>query len=167
MTAETAPAWAHLLPARQPDQIALVVRDLDAAIAQWSLLLGEGEWRVYSYGPGLMEHRTVHGEAADYGMRLALFGANPQVELIESTIEPNIYSEQIQIQGPGLHHVGYFVPDITALEAAFLEHGVAPIQTGRGYGLDGDGGFAYYELPGFDSLVEFIEVPARRRPSER
>lgn len=166
MSDVSTPPWASLLPQRQPDQIALVVDDLDASMRTWSLLLGTGTWRVYSYGPGLMEYHTVRGEVTNYGMRLGLFGANPQLELIESTLEPNIYAEQRQVQGPGLHHVGYFIESIADLEDAFREYGISPIQTGRGYGLDGDGGFAYYELPGFECLVEFIEVPKRRKPSE-
>lgn len=38
------------------------------------------------------------------------------------------------------------------------------LQSGRGYGLDGDGGYAYFDTErDFEVIVEAIEVPKRRR----
>ena len=37
-------------------------------------------------------------------------------------------------------------------------------QTGGGYGLDGDGGYAYFDtVASFGVILELIEVPKRRR----
>jgi methylmalonyl-CoA/ethylmalonyl-CoA epimerase len=45
--------------------------------------------------------------------------------------------------------------------------GYPVLQMGTGYGVDGDGGFAYFDTLAATSVVfEAIEVPARRRPPE-
>jgi methylmalonyl-CoA/ethylmalonyl-CoA epimerase len=152
---------------RQPDQIALLVPDLPQAVARWSRIFGDDEWRVYSYNPDTLPESSFRGEPGRFSIRLAMHGTAPQVELIEPISGPSLYSEWIEAHGWGPHHVGYWVESIDEVVSAFRGVGREPDMTGAGYGLDGDGGYAYYDL--FDEVgvvVEFIEVPARRRPSE-
>jgi methylmalonyl-CoA/ethylmalonyl-CoA epimerase len=155
-----------VIPSRTPDQFAFVVHDLPAAVDSWSAILGSEDWRVYTYGPQNVLDLKYRGEPAAFSMRLALCGTDPQVELIEILQGPSSYTEWMERHGPGLQHIGYFVPSITETMERISAMGLVAVQSGRGYGLDGDGGFAYYEIPGIDTIVEFIEVPARRRPSE-
>jgi len=159
-------AWLEAIPSKQPDQIAYVVADLDSAIAAWSGILGRSDWRVYTYGPHNTKDLRYRGSSAGYSMRLALCGDSPQVELIESVSGPNVYTEWLDRDRAGLHHVGFFVESLVDSVSQLAALGIDPVQSGRGYGLDGDGGYAYYELPGVDGLVEYIEVPKRRAPSE-
>jgi hypothetical protein len=45
--------------------------------------------------------------------------------------------------------------------------GCRPLQKGAGYGLDGDGGFAYFDLRGsLGIFIELIEIPVRRKPPD-
>jgi methylmalonyl-CoA/ethylmalonyl-CoA epimerase len=99
-------------------------------------------------------------------MRLALCGSEPQLELIENLHGQSIYTERLQEQGLGVHHLGWYVEDISTAINVLANVGIQAIQSGRGLGLDGDGGFAYYQIPGVDTSVELIEVPRRRRPTE-
>lgn len=149
------------------DQVAYLVPDLESGIAEWNALLGEAEWLVYSYSPDNVPELGYRGEPGRFSMRLALRGASPQIELIEPLDGPSIYHDWINERGYGLHHIGRFVPDLTAAILAMRAAGVEPAQWGRGYGMDGDGGFAYYELGSEPSnVIELIEVPKNRRPSE-
>lgn len=159
-------AW-DVIPDRQPDQIAVVVEDLVSAVATWSAALGANDWRIHTYHAGNVDHLEFRGEPSDLSMRLAMCGEHPQVELIESLRGPNVYSEWTLRHGfAGVQHIGYFVPSIRDTVDQMSEAGLVAVQSGRGYGLDGDGGFAYYDIPGIDIMVEFIEVPRRRRRSE-
>ncbi len=158
--------WAQIVPTGQPDQVAYVVPDLDDAIGIWSAVLGRDDWRVYTYGRENARDLGYRGADADYSMRLALCGESPQIELIQSLRGPNLYSEHLDRHGAGLHHVGFFVESLAELRERLERVGCLPVQTGVGYGLDGDGGYAYYELPGIPGIVEYIEVPRRRAPSE-
>jgi methylmalonyl-CoA/ethylmalonyl-CoA epimerase len=152
------------------DQVALLVPDLPVAVHEWSALLGvaPGDWYVHTYGPdSVPEHFTYRDQPGRYRMRLALVGSGPQIELIQPLDGPSIYHDWIRERGHGLHHLGFRVGSIEDAERRAREAGVAVIQTGRCYGADGTGGFAYLDTEGILGVItELIEMPARRRASE-
>src|SRR5690606_38331735 len=91
----------------------------------------------------------------------------PQFELIQPLDAPSIYHEWIERRGFGPHHVGRFVTDIEESIRRLRAIGFEPVQWATRYGLDGDGGFAYYELGEHaDTVVELIQPPNRRRRPE-
>lgn len=149
------------------DQVAYLVPDIDAAIEDWNSILGEQEWSVYVYSPETLPQSGFRGETARFAMRLALTSAKPQFELIQPLDGPSIYHEWIERRGYGPHHVGRFVADIDESMRRLHAVGFAPVQWGTGYGVDGDGGFAYYELgQQAETVVELIQPPKRRREPE-
>jgi methylmalonyl-CoA/ethylmalonyl-CoA epimerase len=148
-------------------QVALLVPDLATAVANWSVVLGHSDWLVYTYGPATVPQLTYRGEPARFSVRLALAGADPQVELIEPIDGPSIYHEWMDQHGFGPHHVGFHVPRAEPVIEQLAAEGWSPVQAGSGYGLDGDGAFAYYDtVDALGLYAEVIEAPARRRPSE-
>ena len=150
-----------------PAQIGILVPDLAKGIKQWSAILGREDWRVYTYGPDVVPELTYRGKPGTFSMRLALIGADPQVELIEALEGPSLYHEWIEEHGYGQHHIGFWVDSYDDVIAQCAESGVGVTQTGRGYGVNGDGGFAYLDtLESLGVILEAIEVPAVRRPSE-
>ena len=105
---------AASLGIRSIDQVAVVVRNLDSAMAEY-LKLGIGPWDVYTYGPHRMPKMTYRGMEQGYVMKLALaYVGSTMYELIESIDGPNVYEEFLEARGEGLHHLGYSVPDIYA-----------------------------------------------------
>lgn len=161
-------AFPDSLGGQPVDQIAFVVEDLSASIEAWKTAFGYDEWLVYTYSPSTVPELAYHGEPGQFSMRLALSGSDPQIELIQPLDGPSIYHDWVAARGYGLHHVGFFVPSVSSVIEDFAENGVTPIQTGRGYGVDGDGAFAYFDAVDtpLQVVVEAIEVPAVRRPSE-
>ncbi len=157
-----------VLPVAQINQIALVVRDLDAAMRQYWELLRVGPWRVYTYGPPLVREMTYRGKAQEYRMRLALAQVGALVvELIQPLSDNNIYVEHLDRKGEGLHHVGVFVPSLDRAVAEAQQRGFSVLQSGRGYGRLGDGGFAYLDTEAtLGVILELIEVPRERVPPE-
>lgn len=148
-------------------QVGILVPDLGAGIATWSALLGTDDWLVYTYGPETVPRLGYRGGPGAFRMRVALTGSSPQVELIESLEGPSIYTEWIEQHGFGLHHLGFRVPSAEEAVRRVTAGGIALLQSGSGYGEDGDGGFAYFDTQDSVGLiVEAIEVPRRRRPSE-
>ncbi|MFI0420070.1 VOC family protein [Spongiactinospora sp. 9N601] len=148
-------------------QVGILVPDLAAGIATWSALLGADDWLIYTYGPGTVPRLTYRGEPGTFRMRVALTGNAPQIELIESLDGPSSYTEWINRHGYGLHHLGFRVPSVEQAIREVTASGVGLLQSGSGYGQDGDGGFAYFDTEdGVGLIVEAIEVPKRRRPSE-
>lgn len=158
---------AGLLRGGGIDQVAFLVEDLKPATELWDALLGTSDWQVFTYSPDNVEQLSYMGEAADFSMRLALTGSNPQIELIQPLYGRSIYSDWIDAHGYGLHHLGFFVDSIDDTTERLRKQGTAIIQSGRNYGVDGDGGFVYFESPtGVECVFEAIETPSRRRPSE-
>lgn len=150
-----------------PAQIGILVPDLAAGIRKWSAVLGRDDWRVYTYGPDWVPELTYRGQPGEFSMSLALIGSEPQVELIQPLTGPSIYHEWIDEHGYGQHHIGFWVPSIDEVAKQANEAGIELLMTGRGYGLNGDGGFAYLDtLDTMGVILEAIEVPAVRRPSE-
>jgi methylmalonyl-CoA/ethylmalonyl-CoA epimerase len=148
-------------------QVAFLVPDLASAVSTWSAVLGRSDWLVYTYNPSTVPELTFRGKPAQFSIRLALSGARPQVELIQPLSGPSIYEEWIDRHGFGAHHVGFHVPICRPIVDRLAAEGFEAVQAGGGYGLDGDGAFAYYDL--VDALglyAEVIEAPKRRRPSE-
>src|SRR5689334_10031893 len=128
------------------DQVAVVVRDLDAAMERYWTRHGVGPWDVYTYGPHRLAEMTFRGESRPYVMKLALaFVGDTMYELIESVEGPSIYDEHLAAHGEGLHHLGYYVDDIDEAIAAMAARGYALLQSGRGFGQDGDGAYAYFD----------------------
>jgi hypothetical protein len=119
-----------------------VVRDLDAAIAEW-LAIGVGPW--LTLGP-IQQHMVFRGEPTEVTLTLAFANSGDlQVELIQQTGDaPTAYKEFLDQGGEGFHHLAWWVENIDAVEAAVREAGWDVV-------LQGDGGgaarFFYADAP--------------------
>ncbi len=157
-------------PITRLHQVALVVPDLDATVRAYADRLGLRPWSVYTYGPPVVQEMTYRGRRQDYRMRLAFARCGElQLEVIQPLAGPSIYDEFLARQPEGgLHHVAVLVPNLDAAVQAMETQGFAMIQSGRGYGVHGDGGYAYFQMPGpLAAILELIELPSERRPPER
>jgi hypothetical protein len=47
--------------------------------------------------------------------------------------------------GEGVHHLGHYVPDLDAEIARMAALDYPLLQSGRGFGVDGDGAYAYFD----------------------
>jgi catechol 2,3-dioxygenase-like lactoylglutathione lyase family enzyme len=151
-------------PRLRPDQIGILVPDLERAIETYSALFGIAEWRAWTYGPELVPKMTYLGAPARYEMELALTDTTPQIELIQPLSGRSIYTDWIERHGYGLHHVGTVVEKMDEAAAQLTAAGFSAIQSGSGYGRDGDGAYAYFDaLDALGLVVELIEVPSVRR----
>lgn len=150
-------------------QIAWVVADLDASVAAYHRRFGVGPWHFYTYGPPLVTRASYRGKPSSYRMRVALSYFGPmRVEFIQPLEGPSIYHEFIERHGYGVQHLGVLVDDMAASLAAAEAAGFAMIQDGSGFGLDGDGHYAYIDTEAELGVVyELIKRPARRMPPER
>ena len=151
-------------PLQKIDQVALVVRDLDAAVRHYWEQLGIGPWTIVTFGPETVRELEYRGKPATMRMRAAFaLTENVQLEIIESLDGPNIYDEFLEAHGEGVHHFGIRVPDLRAAVAEMEARGYVVIQAGYGTGTEGEGGFAYFETDGpLGTLIEFSELPRQR-----
>ena len=150
-------------------QIALVVPDLDATVERYHSRFGVGPWHFYTYQKPLVREMSYRGKPADYRMRLALSYFGPtRVELIELLEGETVYGEFVKQHGYGVQHLGVLVPDMQAALREAERAGYTMTMDGSGFGLDGDGHYAYLDTEddlGF--VLELIQRPKRKHPPER
>jgi len=160
-------AMTLLTPARTLAQVGIIVSDLEKAVANYHQLLGLSSWSIYTYDNAFVQDLTYRGQPADFSLRVALSASTPVVELMQPLGGASVYQEWLEQHGEGLHHVGIEVPNLAEAVAAAQAAGFEVMQTGHGYGLDGDGGFAYLDsLAQLKIIVELLEFPRRRRTPE-
>jgi len=150
-------------------QVAILVEELDKTVENYSTLFGIGPWHFYTYGRPLVKEMTYHGRPADHKMRIALSYIGPlRIELIEAKEGDSIYADFIKEHGYGVHHFGILVEEmndeLTKAHAAGLEM----IQDGSGFGLDGDGHYAYLDTEKLLGVtLELIQRPRARVAPEK
>ena len=151
-------------PLARVDQVALVVRDLDATVRAYWERLGIGPWTIVTFGPDTVRELYYRGRPATIRMRAAFaMTENVQLEIIESLEGPNIYEEFLADHGEGMHHLGIRVPDLRAAVAEMEARGYVVSQAGYGTGTNGEGGFAYFETDGpLGTILELDELPRQR-----
>ena len=150
-------------------QVAIVVKDLDRTVRCFHKVFGIGPWHFYTYEKPLVKKMTYHGQEADYSMRIALAYFGPsRIELIEAKRGQSVYQDFIDQHGYGIHHLGVRVKDMHSALQMAEEAGYRMIQDGSGFGLDGDGHYAYLDTEeDFGFLIELIETPKRRLQPEK
>jgi methylmalonyl-CoA/ethylmalonyl-CoA epimerase len=150
------------------DQVAVVVRDIDRAMERYVEEVGIGPWTVYTFSPDWIR-MTFRGKEQGYTMILALAQlGGVMYELIQPVEGPSSYEEFLNERGEGLHHLGYFVDDIDAAIAEMEGKGFPVIQSGRGFGTEDDGAYAYFETEGaLGHIIEAIEMPGALPDPER
>jgi methylmalonyl-CoA/ethylmalonyl-CoA epimerase len=149
-------------------QIALIVPDLDSAVEAYWHRFGIGPWHIYTYQRPMVQEMSYRGEPADYAMRLALSWIGPlRIELIQPLGGDSVYHDFVREHGYGVHHLGVLVEDMAAAVVRAEEAGLTMIQDGSGFGLDGDGHYAYLDTQGLIGVdLELIERPKRRLTPE-
>ena len=149
-------------------QVGFVVDDLEDSIRQWSRQCDIGEWHIYTYGPDTVPYLRFNGKKSKLSYRLALSQSLvPQMEFIQPLDGPSAFDPWIKTHGPGLHHIAYKVDSLGDAIKSMGEMGHRPFQVGMNYGLNGDGGYAYYDLRlTLRTYIELVELPSVRRPPE-
>jgi methylmalonyl-CoA/ethylmalonyl-CoA epimerase len=158
-----------VLPQGQPPtgQVAFVTGDLEAQLRRF-LDLGVGPWNVWTFDDRMLRTMTYAGRPGRFSARVALCSAGPLTyEVIEPVTGPSIWHDFLEARGPGMHHLGYYVDDIEGAIAAMAEKGYAAVQSGSGFGVDGDGAFAYFDTTdAFGCYMEAIVGPRALPPPQ-
>jgi hypothetical protein len=114
-------------------QVAMVVRDLDAAMRTYWDGYGIGPWQIYEFNPDTVKDMSRDGRPAGFAIRLALTRlGGVMLELIEPLDDRSIYAEFLETRGEGVHHLGLAAPGYTAALGA-LEAKGHPAVTGGVY----------------------------------
>jgi methylmalonyl-CoA/ethylmalonyl-CoA epimerase len=94
-------------------QIAWVVADLEASVANWRRVSGVGPWTCFR---NVAMRGRLRGEAVTVRMHVALgYQADMEIELIQPLGEgPSPYRSAAGAPLVGMHHVAWFCEDVAA-----------------------------------------------------
>jgi len=116
-------------------QIAVVVRDMEQALKDYTETLGWGPWSVFDYKPPLLHDTEVRGEPTEFRM----IGAETHLdgldfELIQPVSGPSIYQEFLDTHGEGVQHIAcmqHSFGDSTAMKEHWARRGAKVLMGGR------------------------------------
>jgi catechol 2,3-dioxygenase-like lactoylglutathione lyase family enzyme len=140
-----------------PVQIAWVTHDLDSTETALTGLLGVKKWVRMPDVHFAPDACSYLGRPADFVASISLsYLGDMQLELISPVRGPNIYSDFLRDNAPGLHHIcveAESVEQFAAALAAATKHGASVVQQGV---MPGGLRFAYLSAP--QSGVPFVEI---------
>jgi methylmalonyl-CoA epimerase len=150
-------------------QVAILVPNLEDAVESYWQQFGISDWHFYTYGKPLVRKMSYYGEPTEYKMRVALSYLGPmRIELIEPLEGDTVYADYIAEHGYGVHHFGVLVDNMEEAIAQAEDAGVPMIMDGSGFGLDGDGHYAYLDTERtLGVTIELIERPKGRMTPEK
>ena len=150
-------------------QVALVVENLERTVEAYWHRFGIGPWHFYTYEKPLLRRMTRHGAPTEYAMRVALANlGSTRIELIEQKAGDTVYAEFIRAHGYGVQHIGLLVDDIESAIREAEAAGYRVTMYGAGFGLDGDGAYAYLDTESeLGTTFELVQRPKRRVEPEK
>jgi len=150
-------------------QVCILVPKLEPVVEMYYKLFGIGPWQVYTYKKPFVKNMSYMGKPANYASRIALSYFGPtRIELIEPLEGESVYADFIREHGYGVHHFGLLVDDMQAALKQAEEAGLPMTMDGSGFGLDGDGHYAYLDTEKYLGItLELIERPKGRVKPEK
>jgi len=134
------------------DQVGIIVPDLESAAEAYSGAIG-ASFQVFEVDQTL---GFFSGSSPQFRIRFAVGLAELlTIELIQPVSGVTLYSKFLEERGPGIHHLGIYVPDLTSASAALAGSGCQPILTGEIAAL---GKFAYFDCPAMHCTLEALEL---------
>jgi len=143
----------------QPDngimQMAYVVTDIRASIADWIERLNVGPWFLLDHFTGL--NPVYRGAPSKADVTIAMsFAGHMNIELIQpNDANPSVYRELLDKSGPGFHHWGVASANF---EADIAKYAAMGMEVAFRAGVPTGGEVAYCDahgaLPGFVELIE-------------
>lgn len=126
-------------------QVAIIVRDLDAAMRTYFDEYGIGPWSVYEFDSGNVTDMRSRGVPVAWSWRLAVTQVGQvQWELVEPLDDDSIYAQFLAERGPGLHHIGVAVAGYEDALAEAARRGQEVLLGGEYKGIE----FAYLTTDG-------------------
>lgn len=138
-------------------QIAIVVRDLDAAADAYCALLGVEKPAELTEGPSEVTQVEFRGQPTEAKARF-LFINTPliQLELIQPGDSPSTWKEHLETKGEGIHHVSFVIQNLDEKIALLEAQGYPLIQKGNFW--NGRGRYAYMDtVSTYHVIIELLE----------
>ncbi len=143
------------IPLPPPEQIGIVVEDMDRAIEHFGRVLGWGPFQIME---SKMRGVIYRGKPTDCRIRMATCrSGNIEIELLQILEGETPHTEFLREKGEGVHHLRFRVNDMADALARFAKEGIEPVwhQNLPQYGIS----FAYLDTAATGGImIELIEI---------
>jgi hypothetical protein len=149
-------------PLKNPDQVGIVVKDLDAFLNALNDLIGLDGFEIIDYPPeGVDVGTTYHGIPAELNMKVAFRNFDSfQLEVVQPGEGESIYKDFLNEKGPGLHHLRFTDERLDLITEELSRKGIKKISSGRG--VHGDSQWAYFDTSKeLQGLILEIRKPSK------
>ncbi|WP_144550393.1 VOC family protein [Bacillus sp. X1(2014)] len=156
-TAPNTDIFTPLLGTNKVEQLAIVVRDLDAAADAYCKLLGIEKPPVIQSGPSELTQVIFEGKPTEADSKY-MFINTPllQLELIEPGDSPSTWKKHLETYGEGVHHISFVVKDMEEKVKLLEDMGYPVIQ--RGNFWNGKGRYVYMDTTAtYKVIIELLE----------
>ena len=137
------------------NQVALVVKDIQATVENYWNILGIGPWEIYSWEAPLVYDRKYHGKPAWAKEKIALAQVGAvQLELVQPVDGDSIYQDFLTEHGEGLHHLQFLVDDVDETAEILAKEGFPSLQSGRFGTSEDKGGYNYIDIKPLHTIWE-------------
>jgi catechol 2,3-dioxygenase-like lactoylglutathione lyase family enzyme len=146
-----------LLGTTKIEQLAFVVKDLDAAAEAYCTLLGVEKPEVIESGSCENCQVEFEGKPTKADSKY-MFINTPmlQIELIEPGNAPSTWKKHLEELGEGVHHISFVVKNLDEKIHVLQELGYPVIQRGNFY--NGKGRYAYFDTASeYKVIIELLE----------
>jgi len=133
------------------DQIALLAPDLQPAMAAYHANLGV-TFRVFEVDE---TNSSFSGSSATFRTRIAVTLNGPSIEIIQPVAGTTLHSEHLRVRGPGLHHLGVYVDELSQAVESLSSRGYKKILEGK---IDRVSEFAYFDAGEMHCIIEPLHL---------
>ena len=141
-------------------QVAIVVRDIEAAAARYADVLGLPVPNVIVTEPGDEVNMTFRGAPSNAQAKLAFFHlGGVQLELIEPMGGDSTWQEALDKNGESVHHLAFWVEGMQRSVDFLKSKGIPMVQRGD----MGEGQYAYFDAE--QPLGVVLELLEKKRES--
>ncbi|MCY8231631.1 VOC family protein [Priestia endophytica] len=146
-----------LLGTTKIEQLAFVVKDLDAAAEAYCKLLGVEKPEVIESGSCEIFQVEFEGKPTEADSKYTFINTPMlQIELIEPGNAPSTWKKHLEKHGEGVHHISFVVKNLDKKIQVLQEMGYPVIQRGNFY--NGKGRYAYFDtVSDYKVIIELLE----------
>jgi len=152
------------LVGRSLEQVAFIVRDLNAAQSFFTQKMGISRFYVIENFGRRATDKTFRGRPAEHNFTIALaYSGNTQIELFQHLSGDTCYKEFLERKGEGMQHMGFFLDDQEQHQqvlAEFERNGFSILQSGR----FGEAMYTYFDTESaVGAVMEIVYLDQRSR----
>jgi hypothetical protein len=136
-------------------QVAIAVNNLEEVAENFWKILGIGPWMIFNWEAPLVYDRKYQSADIEAREKIAITQVGDcWLELVQPVEGASIYTDFIEEQGEGYHHLQFLTEDVDGASKILTDQGFKSIQSGRFGPGKYNGAYNYIDMPQLGAIWE-------------